>query len=131
MSNQLNKNEFSEIGIIGDGNCFYRCLSMFYEYNQDNYRYYRRIIYEYISNNKNVFIPFFDKYDSESDLQFYERYNKCIEKINNNGVFAGDFELSSASSVLNKNIIVYRLTQDDEYEYIYKFKINTIRTIYV
>ena len=126
MAKQIDKNEYCEIGIIGDGNCFYRCLSMYFEYNQNDYSYYRRIIYEYIFQNKNTFKPFFNKYESESDLQYNDRYNKYIENIINDGIFAGDFELSSASSVLNKNILVYRLTQNEEYEYINNFRINTI-----
>ena len=47
--------------------------------------------------------------NNKINKQFFKRYNKYAENINNDGVFSRDFELSSASSVLNKNIIEYRL----------------------
>ena len=56
-----------------------------------NHIYYRQIIYEYIFQNKNTFKPFFNKYESESDLQYNDRYDKYIENINNDGTFAGNF----------------------------------------
>ena len=38
-----------EINIVGDGNCFFRCLSQVIDNTQENYHYYRILIY--ICNN--------------------------------------------------------------------------------
>ena len=47
----LNKAEYGEIQMVGDGNCFYRCLAFHLERSQDNYDFYRNKIYHYIKKN--------------------------------------------------------------------------------
>ena len=41
----LDNKDYHEIIIIGDGNCFNCCLSLQIEQHQENYNYYRQIIY--------------------------------------------------------------------------------------
>lgn len=96
-----------EIQIIGDGNCFYRCLSQEIDQTQDNYRYYRALIYNYITQNKTHLQKFFFREETETTKNYNIRYEAFIESIKNDYTFAGDFEISSASILLNKNIIIY------------------------
>ena len=57
---EIDMKDYTEIDIIGDGNCFYRCLAMFFESTQENHKYCRETIYMYIYNNKDIFKSFFD-----------------------------------------------------------------------
>ena len=50
---EIRLSDVFEIQIIGDGNCLFRCLSLFNDKTQENYSYYREIIYNYIQLNKN------------------------------------------------------------------------------
>ena len=46
--------------------------------------------------------------EGETDESYEKRYNFFIESINTNGNYAGDFEISAASLILDKEIIIYR-----------------------
>lgn len=48
----LKKQNYWEIIIIGDVNCFFRCLSFHLEKSEGNYDFYRNKIYHYIKKNK-------------------------------------------------------------------------------
>ena len=47
-----NKEDLIEVSALGDGNCFFRSLSMCMEYNQENHNYYRNLVYKFIKQNK-------------------------------------------------------------------------------
>ena len=129
LRNNLNQKDYFEIDIIGDGNCFYRYLSMYFEKTQENYKYYRQIIFNYISNNKTLFIQFFAQKENENNKEYERRFSIYINNILSEGSYAGDFEISSASSVLNRNIIIYRPTTNNEYEYYNNYQENTLNLI--
>ena len=65
----LNGNAYNEIWltdvkviqIIGNGNCLFRCLSLFKDKTQENYNYYRQLIFNYINSNKSKLKIFFLK----------------------------------------------------------------------
>ena len=42
--NYLSFNEFFEVNVRGDGNCFFRCLSKHIDKTENNYPYYRKIM---------------------------------------------------------------------------------------
>jgi hypothetical protein len=44
----LNKNDFIQIEIYPDGNCYYRCLSKFFNNSESYHIYFRNVIYNYI-----------------------------------------------------------------------------------
>ena len=44
----LNRENYTEIKNISDGNFFYRCISQAMDNYQDNYLYYRHLIFVYI-----------------------------------------------------------------------------------
>ena len=57
--NHLSFNEYCEVAVRGDGNCFFRCLSKHIDKTENNYSYYRKIVYEYTKNNKEILKYFF------------------------------------------------------------------------
>ena len=105
----LDTKDCNEI-IIGDGNCFYRCLSLQIEHNQDNYNYYRQIIYNFIKDNKKPLKDFFDQKENESKETYGQRYDKFIEDIQIDGNYSRDLEKSDVCIALNKKLIIYRNT---------------------
>ena len=103
----IESNNVLEIQIIGDGNCYYRCLSQELDKTQENYQYYRNLIYNYIVENKDALQKFFFKEDFETIDKYNERYESFIQSIKINHTYAGDFEIASSSIILNKKIIIY------------------------
>ena len=81
-----------EIPILGDGNCFYRCISMFIENTQENHIYYRNLIYNYICQSW-YFTIFFPINENENQQDFIRRYDNFISSIKSQGTYAGDFEI--------------------------------------
>ena len=57
----IENKDIIEIQIIADGNCFYRCLSQEIDLTQENYKYYRSLMYNYIMQNKVELKNFFFK----------------------------------------------------------------------
>ena len=84
-------NEVEEIQKIPDGNCFYRSISQALDKSQENYKYYRELIFNYIEQNKELLKQFFIRNDYETDAHYQSRYNSIIYSIRNNYTFAGDF----------------------------------------
>ena len=76
--NEIRLTDFKEILIIGDGNCLFRCLSLFKDKTQDNYNYYRQLIFNYINSNKSKLQIFFPKESNKSDENYATRYNEFI-----------------------------------------------------
>ena len=103
----LNINDYSEISIIGDGNCFFRCLSLYFEAHQENHLFYRDIIYKYIVKNKKILKDFFIREDNETNENYEQRYNIFINNINKESTYAGDFEISTAALAFKIGIYVY------------------------
>ena len=104
---EIRLSDVYEIQIIGDGNCLFRCLSLFNDKTQENYSYYREIIYNYIQLNKNKLQIFFHKEENESEEQYLARYEEFILSIQKDQTYAGDFEISSACILLNTKILIY------------------------
>ena len=90
------------------------------ENNQDDHKYYRNLIYNYINVNKDILQVFFPENDEENETKFKERYKSFINEINKEGTYAWDFELSSACLALNKKIIVFS-NQIEYYAYINEY----------
>lgn len=59
-----------EIQIIGDGNCFFLCVSQNLEKTQENHRYYLDLIYNYIIDNRNQFQRFYPKKENETNENY-------------------------------------------------------------
>ena len=116
-------NEVEEIQIIADGNCFYHSLSQALDKSQENYKYYRKLIFNFIEQNKELLKRFFIRNDNEMDEHYQSRYNSFISSIRNNCTFADDFEISTASIILNLKIVIYYNTILG-YKYLNEYKPN-------
>ena len=107
VSKFIGLNQVEEVQIVGDGNCLYRCLSQALDETQENHKYYRELIYNYIEQNKTLLSKFFIRNENETNEEYNERYNTFIKEIGKDGTFAGDFEISTASIILNRKIVIY------------------------
>ena len=76
-------NDIKIIKIIGDGNCFYRCLSFFLLGNDDFFQDIKNEIINWIDNNRETFNDFFGDDDinniSKEELT-NEEYNYIKSK---------------------------------------------------
>ena len=69
----LSGENMHELKIIGDGNCFFRCLSQVIDKYQGNFQYYRHLIYIYIYQNKESLKCFFAREENETDEHYDNR----------------------------------------------------------
>ena len=104
----LNFKDYSEISIMGDGNCFFLCLSQHFENHQEIHPYYRHLIYQYILQIKEILKHFFYKEANETTEKYENRYNTFIEQIDTDCNYAGDFEISAASITLHIGIYILK-----------------------
>lgn len=58
---------------------------MYLDNYQENYSFYRNIIYDYIKRNKEALKPFFYRENGESDENYEKRLSIDIENINKDG----------------------------------------------
>ena len=104
----LSGENMHELKIIGDGNCFFRCLSQVIDKYQGNFQYYRHLIYIYIYQNKESLKCFFAREENETDENYENRYNIFVDSIRIDKTYAGDYEIAASAIILQRNIIVYR-----------------------
>jgi hypothetical protein len=94
------KNNFRSIPVNGDGNCFYRVLEEYDKLrdktNYKSYKTLRKEIYEYVKKNKSK----------------YRKNDEYIERINEDGEWATDFEIGRAAELFDIQFVVYRLNDD-------------------
>ena len=57
----LKREDYINIPIYKDGNCFFRPVSVYLTFTKDNYKIIRKLIAEYAEVNKESFIEFFIK----------------------------------------------------------------------
>ena len=62
----LSLKDYAEISIIGDGNCFFRCLSQYFDNTQEYYDFYRQLVFNYIMDNKQTLKDFSPMFPSRS-----------------------------------------------------------------
>ena len=58
-------------------------MSKFIDKTEDNYNYYRQIVFNYITLNKDILKVFFPQYDGETEEKFNQRYDIYIANIKN------------------------------------------------
>lgn len=88
--------KYDTIKVKGDGNCFYRALSLFLHNNEDDYKLIRMNVLSFLSDKKN-------HYQVTLGLSHTD-WNKLIENAGKDGGWAGDPEISAASEWLNLTI---------------------------
>lgn len=118
--------DYAEINIIGDGNCFFRCLSQFFDNTQEYYSFYRQLIFNYIMDNKRVLKDFFPMQNKESNEKYNERYEQFILAIQKIGNYAGDYEISASTLALKISITIVRKTIL-YYEFLQNYSPNEIK----
>ena len=111
----INQEEIIISPITGDGNCFYRAISLYFTNEQTNHKIIREIIYEAAKEYKEDIKPFFltgisDEILADAKLENY------IEKIKNDSFYAGIIELSLAAKIFYKTIIVYSNEENNDYD---------------
>ena len=106
---EIKLENFIEIPIDAAGNCFYCCLSYFFENNQKNHLYYRKKIFDYIIANKNDFDIFFvDNNDSINNYKSpRELLNEYILENKKPGKYAGDIELSAFVKIFPYKLYIF------------------------
>ena len=111
----INQEEIIISPIIGDGNCFYRSISLYLINEQTNHKIIREIIYEAAKESKENLKPFFLTGIS-GDILADAKLENYIEKIKNESFYAGIIELSLASNIFHKTIIVYSNEENNDYD---------------
>ena len=89
---------YDTIKVKGDGNCFYRALSLFLHNNEEDYKLIRMNVLSFLSDKKN-------HYQTTLGLSHID-WNKLIENAGKDGGWAGDPEISAASEWINLTIKV-------------------------
>ena len=97
--------------IEGDGNCFYRALSLYLTNDQSNYNIIREIIYEASKENKESLKPYFLSGLSDNILAD-EKLENYIEKIKNDKFYGGIILLSLAEKIFDRTIVVYSIEDE-------------------
>ena len=66
------------------------------------------MIYIYIYKNKESLKYFFTKEENKTDEHYENRYNKYVNSIRIDNIYAGDYDLTTAANILQRKIIIYR-----------------------
>ncbi|KAH7624023.1 hypothetical protein Ndes2526B_g01276 [Nannochloris sp. 'desiccata'] len=99
--------ELSQLGlrvheVAADGSCFFRSLADQLEGRSGHHCYLRKTIVQHIKTNKDIFEPFI-----EDD----EPFDEYIERMADEGTWAGNLELQAASIQLKANLKIYQAGQ--------------------
>ena len=103
-----------------DGNYWYRVLAKYFTDDENNHKIYRQLIYNAAKNNKESFSPFFLPIEEGADEIIVNlKYDNYIEEITQDKFFAGNIEIAISSILFNLNISIYKLTEQQDNEYIH------------
>ena len=104
--------------VFGDGNCYFRVLSLYYTDDQNNYQIFQQIIYESAKRNKSEFASFFHDDESQIDEVLENmKYDNYIETIKKDGFYARNLEIALSSIIFKLNISLYIETDENKNEY--------------
>ena len=102
----INQEEIIVSPIIGDGNCFYRSISLYLTNKHSNHKIIREIIYETTKQCKENLKPFFLTGIAD-DILIDAKLENYIELIKTDSFYAVIIELSLDVNIFQKTIIVY------------------------
>ena len=91
----LNENDINILPNTGGGNCFYKSISQFYNFVEDDHIYYRKEIASFIDSIKTTEIienPYI--YKNEYDILTWEEY---FNELKLTGNYAGEYEINKIS----------------------------------
>ena len=107
------------IQTTGDGNCWFRTLSLFFDGVEDNYKEYRPKIYEHAIKFKEDLRPFFVQGQNDNNDEILENYNfdEYIEHIASNYFYLGNIEILLTSQIYKLHIKNYKIENSMHYYY--------------
>ena len=119
----LLKEDFINVKIHKEQNCFFRAISVYFTDTQENHEIIREIISDYAMENKEEFIELFIQDNIEQVLGSIE-LNDYLDKMKNNGEYASIIELSIAAKIFSINIHIYLEENNNPNNYILYEKID-------
>ena len=115
---KFNENAFISEDIYGDGNCFYRAVS-YYICNSEQYHlFFRNLIYDFITANKNDIIIKFPYVYYNGKAVDIEDYIPLIKKP---GTYAGELEAQILSNILDIIILILEYKKNVDNNNYYSF----------
>ena len=109
----LNKDICEVIDVGRDGNCFYRSLSKYFTKDESYYNFFIKQIYSAALVNFEYLKEFF--YTDQADtILVNNKIDGYVDKIKEDGFFAGIIELYLEVKILNINIAVYERNNTTE-----------------
>ena len=106
------------VTVVGDGNCFYRCISYALEGTENFHSYYREIVYEELNENKKIYRDFIN-----GDVDTY------IERMRTDKEWADNIELQAFANKTGIQIILYNMTDNGNERIIFPESINNMGKI--
>ena len=94
---------------IGDGNCWFRTLSLHFDGIEDNYAQYKKEVYEYCKSNKEDLREFFvqDPLNNKDEVLENNDFDEYIEQISKNYFYSGNIEILISSQLYNLHIKLF------------------------
>ena len=115
LGQNLNSEEVCNVKIIGDGNCFYRCLSFFLLNIQNFYEDIKNCIIGWIKNNYKTFVNFFGD-DVTNNIPKETLAKLEFDYIQNCDSWGSHYTISIACLLFNLDIALYIKDDDDNYK---------------
>ena len=106
LGQDLTTEDVTKIKIIGDGNCFYRCISYFFLNNQEFYIDIKNMVINWIDNNYETFLEFF----GDDDINHLSRELQAkleFNYIKNKDSWGSHYTISICCLLFNIDIAVY------------------------
>ena len=104
--NLITTKEINIILVIGDGNCFYRSISVYFSNSETFHSEVRNLIYETAKENKETIRPFFIE-GAEDEILIDSKLDGYIENIKRNYFYEGIIEISFTNDSNNTQIDIY------------------------
>ena len=103
----LKKDLVNEYEVIGDGNCYYRVLSLYFTNDESYFNFFREQIYFSAKDNINLLKEFFIN-DKNDEILCDNKLKGYINKIKDNKFFAGNIEIYLTTKIFDINIALYK-----------------------
>ena len=129
-----NKN-FEFISIEPFGNCYYCCVSYFLYKNQNKHLQIRESIFNFVRENKELFLKFFEREEYNHNLSLSDLLDNYIFENNVEGEYVGEIEYIATCKLYKLRIIIlskgfyglnlFNIISDE------KYNIDNYKTIYL